>query len=42
MNGLRRESDMPHNGDTGGSDGADCICTLAPAFELDRIHAALL
>src|SRR5688572_17360449 len=39
---LRCESEMPHHWNPCAGDGTDGIRAFASAFELDRVHAALL
>ena len=42
MHGLRREAKMTHDRNARSHDDADRICPFAPAFEFDRVHAAVL
>ena len=42
VDGLRREAEVPHDGNARADDGAHRVRAFAPAFEFDRLHARLL
>jgi hypothetical protein len=41
IDGLRGQTEMPHDGNARAGDGADGVCAFTPALEFDRVHAAL-
>ncbi|OGO14384.1 MAG: hypothetical protein A2Y93_16365 [Chloroflexi bacterium RBG_13_68_17] len=42
MNGLRRQSQVTHDGDSGADDGRHSRQAFSPTLQFDRLHSALL